>query len=104
MTEPQTPQKGPYAVELAPGVRPSLHQLGDLTRAVEDAVAGLTTAPVDLRILNGTPAPFRHAVLAGWLLCDHDPGARRNLFARTVSEYLDFLPTQDLLDRAILRG
>ena len=59
---------------------------------VEAALQRAVDHPVDLRILNGAPLPFRYNVSRGNPLLINDKEAWYHFLERTWDEYLDFQP------------
>jgi predicted nucleotidyltransferase len=60
----------------------------DLADALESAVQ----CPVDVRVINDAPLPFRYNVSRGVPLVVHDPEAFYTFLERTWDDWLDFKP------------
>jgi len=64
----------------------------DYAFALADEVAGLVPIPVDVRVINDAPLPFRYNVSRGIPLTARDEEVLYTFLERTWDEYLDFQP------------
>ena len=65
----------------------------ELAMRLEQAVSRqIGRVPVDVRVLNRSPLPFRYHVLRGRLLFSRNESVRVPWVARTVARYLDVKP------------
>jgi predicted nucleotidyltransferase len=57
-----------------------------------DALRSAVQYPVDVRVINDAPLPFRYNVSRGVPLVVHDPEALYTFLERTWDDWLDFKP------------
>jgi predicted nucleotidyltransferase len=60
--------------------------------ALADDLAALIPYPVDVRVINDAPLPFRYNVSRGFPLAINDRRALVTFLARTWDDFLDFRP------------
>ena len=95
---------GPYsdvdvAVGLAPGLRLTALELGELASRLEDAAG----KPVDLVLLEEAPPGLAYRVFRdGRPILERDRRAMVERKTRAILEYLDFQPIEELCARGAL--
>lgn len=72
--------------------------------ALADALEARVPYPVDVRIVNDAPLPFRYNVTKGVVLVAHDEVALADFRERTWDMYLDFQPFVHAYFREALGG
>jgi predicted nucleotidyltransferase len=87
------------AVGLAPGLRLTALELGELASRLEDAAG----KPVDLVLLEEAPPGLAYRVFRdGRPILERDRRAMVERKARAILEYLDFQPIEELCARGAL--
>ena len=87
------------AVGLAPGLRLTALELGELASRLEDAAG----KPVDLVLLEEAPPGLAYRVFRdGRPILERDRKAMVERKARAILEYLDFQPIEELCARGAL--
>jgi len=89
------------AIGLRPGTALDALAVGDLVSRLEAAVG----RRVDVVLLDEAPAPLAYRVFRdGQLILERDHAALAELKARTILEYLDFRPIEEMCARGVLRS